>query len=93
MDSPRGLVYDGQTLYVMHPPTLTAYQDTDGDGVADRSRPLVTGLGFDLDFRGADGRRLRYRGGAVARVRPGGSELERYATGSAIATTSPWIPC
>lgn len=54
VDSPRGLVYDGQTLYVMHPPTLTAYEDTDGDGVADRSQELVTGLGFDLDFRGAD---------------------------------------
>jgi len=54
VDSPRGLVYDGQTLYVMHPPTLTAYEDADGDGVSDRARNLVTGLGFDLDFRGAD---------------------------------------
>jgi putative membrane-bound dehydrogenase-like protein len=54
VDSPRGLVYDGRTLYVMHPPTLTAYEDADGDGVSDRARDLVTGLGFDLDFRGAD---------------------------------------
>ena len=54
VDSPRGLAYDGQTLYVMHPPTLTAYTDTDGDGVADTSTDLVEGLGFGLDFRGAD---------------------------------------
>lgn len=54
MDSPRGLAYDGRTLYVMHPPNLTAYRDTTGDGIADVSEVLVKGLGFDLDFRGAD---------------------------------------
>ena len=54
MDSPRGLVFDGKTLFVMHPPTLTAYRDTTGDGVADVSEDIVTGLGFDLNFRGAD---------------------------------------
>jgi mono/diheme cytochrome c family protein/glucose/arabinose dehydrogenase len=54
MDSPRGVVFDGRTLYVMHPPTLTAYRDTDGDGIADKSEDLVRGLGFDLNFRGAD---------------------------------------
>ncbi|MEP6762940.1 MAG: family 16 glycoside hydrolase, partial [Gemmatimonadaceae bacterium] len=54
MDSPRGLAYDGRTLYVMHPPNLTAYRDTTGDGIADVQEDLVTGLGFDLDFRGAD---------------------------------------
>lgn len=54
MDSPRGLAYDGRTLYVMHPPNLTAYRDTTGDGVADVSEDIVTGLGFGLDFRGAD---------------------------------------
>jgi len=54
MDSPRGLAYDGRTLYVMHPPNLTAYRDTTGDGIADVSDILVKGLGFDLDFRGAD---------------------------------------
>lgn len=54
VDSPRGLVYDGETLYVMHPPTLTAFTDTNGDGVADTAEDLVTGLGFGLDFRGAD---------------------------------------
>ncbi len=54
MDSPRGVAYDGRTLYVMHPPNLTAYRDTTGDGVADVADVLVNGLGFDLDFRGAD---------------------------------------
>ena len=54
MDSPRGAVFDGETLYVTHPPYLTAYRDADGDGIAEESRTLVRGLGFGLDFRGAD---------------------------------------
>ncbi len=54
MDSPRGLVYDAGTLYVLHPPFLSAYHDEDGDGVSDRSEVLVKGVGFDLKFRGAD---------------------------------------
>ncbi len=54
MDSPRGLVWDAGTLYVLHPPDLTAYHDDNGDGKADRSETLVKGLGFDLKFRGAD---------------------------------------
>src|SRR2546423_3405040 len=41
MDSPRGIFYDGRTLYVMHPPNLTAYRDTNGDGIADESEDLV----------------------------------------------------
>ncbi len=60
MDSPRGVIWDGAsgtgpgTLYVMHPPNLSAYTDTDGDGKADKVEEIVTGLGFDLKFRGAD---------------------------------------
>ncbi len=56
MDSPRGLVWDAstRTLYVQHPPIITAHQDQDGDGVADREEVLVKGIGFDLNFRGAD---------------------------------------
>jgi putative membrane-bound dehydrogenase-like protein len=54
MDSPRGVATDGRSVYVMHPPNLTAYRDTNGDGISDSSKVLVTGLGFDLDFRGAD---------------------------------------
>ncbi len=54
MDSPRGVIVDASTLYVLHPPDLTAYHDDNGDGVADRSETLVKGIGFDLKFRGAD---------------------------------------
>jgi putative membrane-bound dehydrogenase-like protein len=54
LDSPRGVVFDGDTLYVMHPPLLTALRDTNNDGIADERKTLVRGLGFGLDFRGAD---------------------------------------
>ena len=54
LDSPRGVVFDGETLYVSHPPFITALRDTDDDGIADERRTLVRGLGFGLDFRGAD---------------------------------------
>lgn len=54
MDSPRGVVFDHKTLYVMHPPSVTAFHDDNGDGESDRSEVLVEGLGFDLKFRGAD---------------------------------------
>ena len=60
VESPRGVIWDAPsgtapgTLYVMHPPNLTAYTDTDGDGVSDKQEDILTGLGFDLAFRGAD---------------------------------------
>ena len=56
MDSPRGVAWDQstRTLYVMHPPFLTAYHDDDNTGVANRQEDLISGLGFSLDFRGAD---------------------------------------
>jgi putative heme-binding domain-containing protein len=54
MDSPRGIWFDHNTLYVMHPPFVSAFIDENGDGVSDRSETLVRGLGFDLKFRGAD---------------------------------------
>ena len=54
MDSPRGVWFDHGTLYVMHPPLVTAFTDENGDGVCDRTNVLVRGLGFDLKFRGAD---------------------------------------
>ncbi len=53
MDSPRGLAYDGETLYVLHPPFVTAYHDG-GNGVADHEETLVSGLAHDLKWRGAD---------------------------------------
>ena len=56
MDSPRGVAWDQstRTLYVMHPPFLTAYHDDNNTGVANRQEDLISGLGFGLDFRGAD---------------------------------------
>lgn len=55
-DSPRGVAWDQstRTLYVMHPPFLTAYHDDNNSGVANRQEDLISGLGFTLDFRGAD---------------------------------------
>ena len=35
VDSPRGLVADGDRVYLVHPPHLSVYIDKDGDGVAD----------------------------------------------------------
>ena len=68
MDSPRGIVVVSEpltarqnpqsprktSLIVLHPPTLTAFHDDNGDGISDRSEVLVKGIGFDLKTRGAD---------------------------------------
>jgi putative heme-binding domain-containing protein len=54
LDSPRGGCFVGDTLYVLHPPFLSSFRDTDGDGVADERKQLVQGLGFNLEQRGAD---------------------------------------
>ncbi len=94
MDSPRGIVFDHNTLYVMHPPVLEAYYDDNGDGVADRSEVLVSGLAHDLKFRGADhtcnGVRMGIDGwlyialgdyGAIHAVAKDGSELQVHGGG------------
>ena len=56
LDSPRGMVWDeaNATMYVVHPPFLRAYRDENLDGVSERNDVLVEGLGYDLNFRGAD---------------------------------------
>ncbi len=54
VDSPRGIYYDGDTLYCLHPPTLTAYRDSTGSGVADSAVDIVTGVGYGLDKHPAD---------------------------------------
>jgi putative membrane-bound dehydrogenase-like protein len=55
MEHPRGVVYDGGALWVLHPPLLSVFHDNDGDGVADRQDALVTGLTTDMiDKRGGD---------------------------------------
>ena len=55
MDHPRGLFYDHGSLWVLHPPTLSVFHDTDGDGTADKHEELITGISTDeVERRGAD---------------------------------------
>ncbi len=112
IDAPRGLVWDHDRLYLMHPPHLSEFIDHDGDGVADEQNILVKNLAFGyekrpadhttnglslgvdgwlyiaggdfgfIDAEGTDGRKLTHRGGGVIRVRPDGSGLEIYSTGT-----------
>jgi putative membrane-bound dehydrogenase-like protein len=55
VDHPRGVCFRSGTVWVMHPPTLSAFHDDDGDGLADQHEVLVTGLTTDqLTNRGGD---------------------------------------
>ncbi len=54
LDSPRGLEWDGEWLYCLHPPNLSRFRDTDGDGVADETEVLVEGIAFGFEDRPAD---------------------------------------
>ncbi|WP_395737041.1 discoidin domain-containing protein [Prosthecobacter sp.] len=112
VDAPRGLVWDKDRLYLVHPPHLSAYIDKDGDGVADEEKVLVKNIAFGykdrpadhttnglslgidgwlyiaggdfgfMDAEGTDGKHLQHRGGGVIRVRPDGTGLEIYSTGT-----------
>src|SRR5687767_2816092 len=54
VDSPRGLVWDHDRLYLVHPPHLSAFIDKDGDGVSDEQQVLVKNIAFGFDKRPAD---------------------------------------
>jgi putative heme-binding domain-containing protein len=54
VDSPRGLVWDRDRLYVMHPPHLSAFIDKDGDGISDEEQVLVKNIAFGFKDRPAD---------------------------------------
>jgi putative membrane-bound dehydrogenase-like protein len=54
VDAPRGLVWDKDRLYVMHPPHLSAFLDKDVDGVSESREILVKNLAFGYDKRPAD---------------------------------------
>ena len=54
VDSPRGLVWDHDRLYVLHPPHLSAFIDNDADGIADEQKFLVKNLAFSFKDRPAD---------------------------------------
>jgi putative membrane-bound dehydrogenase-like protein len=48
-NSIQGLACDAGIVFVMHAPLLTALRDTNGDGVADERRNLLSGLGLPPD--------------------------------------------
>jgi putative heme-binding domain-containing protein len=54
VDSPRGLVWDGDRLYVMHPPHVSVFIDRDGDGVSDEQKIIVKDIAFSFRDRPAD---------------------------------------
>lgn len=54
VDSPRGLVWDRDRLYVLHPPHLSAFIDEDGDGRSDKQEILIKNLAFTFKDRPAD---------------------------------------
>lgn len=54
VDSPRGLVWDHDRLYLMHPPHLSAFIDKDGDGISDEQNILVKNIAFGFKDRPAD---------------------------------------
>lgn len=55
IDTPRGGQFLNGTLYLVHPPFISAIRDTDGDGVADERNVLASGFAHDLSWtRGGD---------------------------------------
>ncbi len=54
VDSPRGIVWDRDRLYVLHPPHLSAFIDEDGDGRSDKQEILIKNLAFTFKDRPAD---------------------------------------
>jgi glucose/arabinose dehydrogenase len=48
VDSPRGLVWDYDRLYLLHPPNISVYIDKDGDGIADEEHVIVKNIGWTL---------------------------------------------
>src|SRR5258706_1011191 len=98
MDHPRGLYFDSatDTLYVLHPPFITAFHDDDHDGVSDRSETIATGIANEATqkARGADhttnGFRLGIDGwmyiaqgdfGSTKAVGKDGAEMVRHGGG------------
>lgn len=54
IDSPRGLIWDHDRLYLLHPPHISVFFDRDGDGVAEESKRLVSDIAFGFKDRPAD---------------------------------------
>jgi len=54
VDSPRGLVWDHDRLYLIHPPDVSVYIDKKGEGVASEEHTLIKGIAFGFADRPAD---------------------------------------
>ena len=55
VDSPRGGHLVGDTFYLIHPPYMSSFRDTNGDGISDEQKQLVVGFGGGIEHpRGAD---------------------------------------
>ncbi len=54
VDSPRGLVWDHDRLYLLHPPHISVFIDKNGDGEADEQKVLVKNIAFTFKDRPAD---------------------------------------
>jgi putative membrane-bound dehydrogenase-like protein len=54
LDSPRGLVWDRDRLYVVHPPDVSVYIDKNRTGVATEEKTLIRGIAFGFKDRPAD---------------------------------------
>ena len=54
LDSPRGLVWDHDRLYVVHPPEVSVFIDSNRDGVVDERKTLIRGIAFGFKDRPAD---------------------------------------
>ena len=54
IDSPRGLIWDHDRLYLLHPPHVSVHFDRDGDGVAEDAALLIERIAFGFKDRPAD---------------------------------------
>ncbi|MEO0414548.1 MAG: ThuA domain-containing protein, partial [Verrucomicrobiota bacterium] len=54
IDSPRGLIWDQDRLYLLHPPHVSVFFDRDHDGVAEESKRLISDIAFGFKDRPAD---------------------------------------
>jgi putative membrane-bound dehydrogenase-like protein len=84
-----GLIWHDGALYVMHAPHYSRFQDTDGDGVADRREELADGFGPPAGIHGFNdhivtGIRLGLDGLVYVSVGDKGIQRATGADGSAI---------
>ncbi len=54
IDSPRGIIWDHDRLYVLHPPHITVFHDKDNDGLSESSERLISNIAFNFKDRSAD---------------------------------------